>query len=161
MMRIGFGYDSHRLVEGRKLILGGIEIPGTKGLLGHSDADVLVHAICDAILGAVAAADIGRHFPDTDQAYKDIDSLKLLGHVQTISDEKGFLINNIDSTVVLEKPKIADYLHGMTVKIADTLCIAEDRVNIKAKTNEGMGLIGRGEGVIAFAIVTVMEKTDM
>jgi 2-C-methyl-D-erythritol 2,4-cyclodiphosphate synthase len=160
-MKIGFGYDSHRLIEGRRLVLGGIEVPHEKGLLGHSDADVLVHAICDAILGAVSAGDIGMNFPDTDQAYKDISSLKLLCRVKTMADEKGFLINNIDSTIILEKPKIAGYLFEMTMKIAETLCISQGSVNVKAKTNEGMGFIGRGEGVVAFAVVTVIEKGAM
>jgi len=160
-MRIGFGYDSHRLVEGRSLILGGMEIPHERGLLGHSDADVLIHAICDAILGAVGGGDIGRHFPDTDPEYKDISSMRLLRQVSLMAEEKGFLINNVDSTIVIEKPKLAGYLHEMIMNISDVLCISQSRVNVKAKTNEGMGFVGRSEGVVAFAVVTVMEKSRM
>jgi len=157
-MRIGFGYDSHRLVNGRKLILGGKEIPHDKGLLGHSDADVLVHAICDAIIGAAGEGDIGRHFSDTDYAYKNISSIKLLQMVGQLADKKGYLVNNIDSTILLEAPKLVEYKDEMTKNIADALHIASDRVNIKAKTNEGMGFVGRKEGVAAFAVVTLKEK---
>ena len=157
-MRIGFGYDSHRLIEGRKLILGGMEVPHEKGLLGHSDADVLTHSICDAILGAIGAGNIGQYFPDTDPSYKDVSSMKLLHRVCDIAREKGFFINNIDSTIVLEKPKLAGYLHEMIVNIAHILNISPEKVNVKAKTNEGMGFLGRCEGVTAFAVVTVMEK---
>ena len=157
-MRIGFGYDSHRLVNGRKLILGGKEIPHDKGLLGHSDADVLVHAICDAIIGAAGEGDIGRHFPDTDNTYKNISSIKLLQMVGQLADKKGYLVNNIDSTILLEAPKLVEYKDEMTKNIADALHIASDRVNIKAKTNEGMGFVGRKEGVAAFAVVTLKEK---
>ena len=160
-MRIGFGYDSHRLAEGRSLILGGMEIPHERGLLGHSDADVLIHAICDAILGAVGGGDIGRHFPDTDPEYKDISSMRLLRQVSLMAEEKGFLINNVDSTIVIERPKLAGYLHEMIMNISDVLCIPQSRVNVKAKTNEGMGFVGRSEGVVAFAVVTVMEKSRM
>jgi 2-C-methyl-D-erythritol 2,4-cyclodiphosphate synthase len=157
-MRVGFGYDSHRFVEGRSLVLGGTEIPHEEGLLGHSDADVLLHAICDAILGSIAEGDIGRHFPDKDPAYKGVSSLKLLMEVQNIADKKGFYVNNIDSTVVLEKPKLREYIDEMTVNIATVLNIPKKMVNIKATTNEGMGFIGRGEGVAAFAVATVKEK---
>jgi len=157
-MRIGFGYDSHRLVNGRKLILGGKEIPHDKGLLGHSDADALVHSICDAILGAAGEGDIGRHFPDTDHTYKNISSIKLLQMVGLLADKKGYLVNNIDSTILLEAPKLVEYKDEMTKNIADALHIASDRVNIKAKTNEGMGFVGRKEGVAAFAVVTLKEK---
>jgi len=160
-MRIGFGYDSHRLVEGRSLILGGMEIPHERGLLGHSDADVLIHAICDAILGAAGGGDIGIHFPDTDPEYKNISSMRLLRQVSLMAEEKGFLINNVDSTIVIEKPKLAGYLHEMIMNISDVLCISRSRVNVKAKTNEGMGFVGRSEGVVAFAVVTVMEKSRM
>jgi 2-C-methyl-D-erythritol 2,4-cyclodiphosphate synthase len=160
-MKIGFGYDSHRLVKGRSLILGGMEILHERGLLGHSDADVLIHAICDAILGAVGGGDIGRHFPDTDPEYKDISSMRLLRQVSLMAEEKGFLINNVDSTIVIEKPKLAGYLHEMIMNISDVLCISRSRVNVKAKTNEGMGFVGRSEGVVAFAVVTVMEKSGM
>jgi len=157
-MRIGFGYDSHRLVTGRSLILGGMEIPHEKGLLGHSDADVLIHAICDAILGAIAGGDIGRHFPDTDPCYKGVSSMDLLRRVKSMADAKGVIINNVDSTIILEKPKLAGYIHEMMMNITDALCISSDRVNVKAKTNEGMGLVGANEGVAAFAVVTVLEK---
>lgn len=158
-MRIGFGYDSHRLVTGRSLILGGMEIPHEKGLLGHSDADVLIHAICDAILGAIAGGDIGRHFPNTDPFYKDVSSLDLLHRVRTMADEKELIVNNVDSTIILEKPKLAGYIHEMIMNIANALRISPDRVNVKAKTNEGMGLVGTHEGVVAFAVVTVLEKS--
>ncbi|MDO8723969.1 MAG: 2-C-methyl-D-erythritol 2,4-cyclodiphosphate synthase [Syntrophales bacterium] len=157
-MRIGFGYDSHRLVNGRKLILGGKEIPHDKGLLGYSDADALVHAICDAVLGAAGEGDIGRHFPDTDNTYKNISSIKLLQIVGQLADKKGYLVNNIDSTILLEAPKLAEYNDEMAKNIADALHISSDRVNIKAKTNEGMGFVGRKEGVAAFAVVTLKEK---
>ncbi len=157
-MRVGFGYDSHRFIEGRSLILGGTKIPHEEGLLGHSDADVLLHAICDAILGSIAEGDIGRHFPDKDSSYKDISSLELLMKVQNIADKKGFYVNNVDSTVVLEKPKLTEYMDEMTVNISTVLNVPKDMVNIKATTNEGMGFIGRREGVAAFAVVTVKEK---
>ena len=157
-MRIGFGYDSHRLVSGRKLVLGGREIPHDKGLLGHSDADALVHAICDAILGATGEGDIGRHFPDTDNTYKNISSIKLLQMVGQLADKKGYLVNNIDSTILLEAPKLVEYKDEMATNIAGALHISSDRVNIKAKTNEGMGFVGRKEGVAAFAVVTLKEK---
>lgn len=160
LVRIGFGYDSHRLVEGRRLVLGGVEIPHDRGLSGHSDADVLIHAICDAILGAVAAGDIGRHFPDTDAPYKDISSLKLLEHVRKISDQRGYDVHHIDSTVMLEKPKIMEYISDMSMKLADTLKISSENISIKAKTNEGMGFIGRQEGVAAYAVVTMTKKGD-
>ncbi|HUH66658.1 MAG TPA: 2-C-methyl-D-erythritol 2,4-cyclodiphosphate synthase, partial [Syntrophales bacterium] len=151
-MRIGFGYDSHRFVPGRRLVLGGVDIPHDKGLLGHSDADVLIHAICDAIIGAIGDSDIGRHFPDTDARYKDISSLKLLGRVCIGAGEKGFVINNIDSTIILEKPRLADFIGDMQLNIANIAGIGRDRVNVKAKTNEGMGFVGRGEGIAAFAV---------
>ncbi|MGC9976640.1 MAG: 2-C-methyl-D-erythritol 2,4-cyclodiphosphate synthase [Syntrophales bacterium] len=158
-MRIGFGCDSHRLVEGRRLIIGGVDIPHEKGLLGHSDADVLVHAICDAIIGAIGDGDIGRHFPDTDPAYKGISSLKLLRLVRVMAEDKGCVVNNVDSTVVLEKPKLMDYIHGMELNISNALNIPVERVNVKAKTNEGMGVLGLNEGIAAFAVATVNEKS--
>jgi 2-C-methyl-D-erythritol 2,4-cyclodiphosphate synthase len=157
-MRIGFGYDSHRLVEGRRLIIGGMEIPHEKGLLGHSDADVLVHAICDAIIGAIGGGDIGRHFPDTEPAYRGISSLKLLYHVGGMAEEKGFVVNNIDSTIILERPKLMGYTHEMELNVSSVLNISAERVNVKAKTNEGMGFLGRDEGIAAFAVVTIDEK---
>ena len=157
-MRIGFGYDSHRFVHGKRLVLGGVEIPYEEGLLGHSDADVLVHAVCDAILGALSEGDIGRHFPDTDPAYRGISSLKLLSHVGTLAEKKGHSVNNVDSTVVLERPKLKGYIHEMSSNIASSLSISVEGVNIKATTNEGMGFVGRNEGVAAFAVVTLREK---
>ena len=155
--RTGFGYDSHRLVPDRKLILGGVEIPFHKGLLGHSDADVLLHAICDALLGAAGAGDIGRHFPDTNPEYKDISSLILLERVKKLIATKGFSIVNIDATVVMEAPKLAPHADKMVANIAGVLKIAKDHVNIKAKTNEGMGFVGRSEGVAVFAVAALSE----
>ena len=157
-IRSGFGYDSHRFAEGRKLILGGVEIPFGKGLHGHSDADALIHAICDALLGAAGCGDIGRHFPDKDSAYKDISSIVLLEGVKKIIEVKGFLINNIDATVVMEMPKLAPYAAQMVSNIARALDIAETSVNIKAKTNEGMGFVGRNEGVAVFAVSTIIKR---
>lgn len=155
--RDGFGYDSHRFAVGRKLILGGVEIPFDKGLQGHSDADVLIHSICDALLGAAGCGDIGRHFPDTDPAYKDISSIILLERVKKIIEEKEFLINNIDATVIMEMPRLAPSAAQMVSNIARALDIAETSVNIKAKTNEGMGFIGQNEGIAVFAVSTVIE----
>ena len=156
--RSGFGYDSHRFAAGRKLILGGVEIAYDLGLLGHSDADVLIHAICDALLGAAGCGDIGRHFPDSDQTYKDISSMIILKRIKKIIEEKEFLINNIDATVVMEKPKLAPYAAAMVTNIARTLEISEAVVNVKAKTNEGMGFTGRNEGVAVFATACVTER---
>ena len=152
-MRIGFGYDSHRLTAGRRLVLGGKEITHEKGLLGHSDADVLIHAVCDAILGAVGAGDIGRQFPDTDPAYRDISSLVLLERVRALAAARGYQVCNVDSTIVLEKPKLAPHLPAMAENIAGVIRISSARVSVKAKTNEGMGLVGAGEGAVAFAVV--------
>jgi len=157
-MRIGFGYDSHRLVEGRKLILGGVDIPARKGLLGHSDADVLLHALCDAILGAIGHRDIGWHFPDNNPAYKDIASVKLLVRVKELAARQGYVVNNVDSTVVLESPRLREYIPTMVANIAHALDIEPNRVNVKASTNEGMGFTGRGEGIAAFAVVTVNSR---
>ena len=154
-MRIGFGYDSHRLAAGRTLVLGGVEIPHEKGLLGHSDADVLIHAICDAILGAAGLGDIGRQFPDTDPAYRDISSLVLLERVRALAAASGYRVGNVDSTIVLERPKLASHLQAMAEMIAGILRIPSGRVSVKAKTNEGMGLVGAGEGAAAFAVVLV------
>lgn len=156
-MKIGFGYDSHRLATGRRLVLGGKEVPHEKGLMGHSDADVLIHAVCDAILGAAGLGDIGRQFPDTDPAYRDIAGLVLLERVRTLADAKGFRIRNVDSTVVLEKPKLAPHLSEMAENIAGVLRIPALQVSVKAKTNEGMGLVGAGEGAAAFAVVLVED----
>lgn len=157
-MRTGLGYDSHRLVAGRRFVLGGVEIPHDKGLEGHSDADALVHAVCDAILGAMAAGDIGRHFPDTDPRYRDMSSLRLLERVGAIAAEKGFQIHNIDATVILEKPRLSEYIDKMCLNIAGSLYIGTDLVSVKAKTNEGMGFTGRREGVAAHAVATVKRK---
>jgi 2-C-methyl-D-erythritol 2,4-cyclodiphosphate synthase len=159
-MRVGIGYDSHRLVERGRLIIGGVEIAHTKGLMGHSDADVLLHAICDALLGALGEGDIGRHFPDTDPAYKGISSIKLLQKAYAMAGEQGFEVNNVDSTVILERPKLMGSMRDMAVNISKTLHISVDRVNVKAKTNEGMGFIGRDEGIAAFAVVTIREKDN-
>jgi 2-C-methyl-D-erythritol 2,4-cyclodiphosphate synthase len=159
-VRIGFGYDSHRLAEGRRLILGGVEIPNDRGLAGHSDADVLIHAVCDAILGALAAGDIGRHFPDTDPAYRNISSLKLLEQVRILGEQRGYGVHNIDSTVVLEKPKISGYIRAMSLKLAESLKIPEENVSVKAKTNEGMGFVGRQDGVAAYAVATLVRQGE-
>jgi 2-C-methyl-D-erythritol 2,4-cyclodiphosphate synthase len=157
LMRIGFGYDSHRLVEGRKLILGGKWVPFERGLLGHSDADVLLHAVCDAILGAIGAGDIGQQFPDTDPAYRDISSLLLLERVAVLAAGKGYHVFNVDSTLVLERPRLAPYLGEMAENIARVLSIPPAQVSVKAKTNEGMGLVGAGEGAASFAVVSLVE----
>ena len=151
-MRIGMGYDVHRLVEGRKLVLGGVEIPHTLGLLGHSDADVLVHAIMDALLGAAALGDIGRHFPDTDSRYKGISSMKLLEHVRDLLEENGYVVENIDATVIAQKPKLRPYIEQMEENIAETLGIAKDQINIKATTEEGLGFTGTQQGISAQAV---------
>ena len=157
-MRIGIGYDSHRLVKGRRLILGGVEISHDKGLIGHSDADALLHAVGDAILGAVGEGDIGRHFPDTDPAYKDINSLELLRRIKTMAEKKGYQIHNVDTTIILEKPKLAGYIHAMESNIAKILDVPIKHINVKAKTNEGMGFVGRLEGMAALAVCIVEEK---
>jgi len=157
-MKTGFGYDSHRLVTGRRLILGGMEIPCEKGLSGHSDADVLVHAVCDAIIGSLGIGDIGRLFPDSDPAFKDISSLILLKRVGTMVVESGCRLRNIDATLVLERPKLAGYLSEMAQNIAGVLAMPVSAVNVKAKTNEGMGMIGAGEGAAAFAVVLIEES---
>jgi 2-C-methyl-D-erythritol 4-phosphate cytidylyltransferase/2-C-methyl-D-erythritol 2,4-cyclodiphosphate synthase len=156
--RVGLGYDSHRFAENRKLILGGVEIPFDKGLQGHSDADAVIHAVCDALLGAAAAGDIGRHFPDNDPQYKNISSMILLEKVGKIIREKGFAVNNIDVTILMEAPKLAPHAAGMVANIARVLKIDADCVGIKAKTNEGMGFVGRGEGVAVFAAATLNER---
>ncbi len=156
--RVGFGYDVHRLVEGRKLILGGITIPFTKGLQGHSDADVLIHAICDALLGAAALGDIGRHFPDTDDSFRDISSLVLLKRTRAIVEEAGYFIGNIDSTLVLEEPKVANFLQEMIKKLASALECDENKISIKATTSEGLGFTGRGDGIAAYAVALLEQK---
>ena len=151
-MRVGMGYDVHKLVEGRKLILGGVEIPHTLGLLGHSDADVLLHAIMDALLGAAALGDIGKHFPDTDPAYKGISSMKLLEHVGKLLEEKGYVIDNIDATIIAQKPKLRPYIEEMEQNIARVLGISKEQVNVKATTEEGLGFTGTEQGISSQAI---------
>jgi len=150
-MKIGIGYDSHRLVEGRKLIIGGVEIPFEKGLAGHSDADVLCHAITDAIIGALGLGDIGVHFPDTDQKWKDASSIQMLSQIMELAKQKGFDLHYIDSIVIAEKPKLLPFIDTMKENISKA-GIPENSLNIKAKTNEGMGLIGKGEGIAAQAV---------
>ena len=159
-MRIGMGYDVHKLVEGRKLILGGVEIPYEKGLLGHSDADVLLHAIMDALLGAAALGDIGKHFPDTDPAYKGISSIKLLEAVGKLLEEKGYVIENIDATIIAQRPKLAAYRPQMAENIAHALKLPVNRVSVKATTEEGLGFTGTGEGISSQAITLLTETAD-
>ena len=151
-MRIGHGYDVHKLVEGRDLILGGVKIPFEKGLLGHSDADVLVHAVMDALLGAAALGDIGKHFPDTDERYRGADSLKLLAAVGEILKEHGYSVGNIDSTIVAQRPKLAEYLPQMEENMARVLEISPSQISVKATTEEKLGFTGSGEGIAAQAI---------
>lgn len=151
-MRIGMGYDVHRLTEGRELILGGVKIPYEKGLLGHSDADVLIHAVMDALLGAAALGDIGKHFPDTDPAYKGISSVKLLRHVGELLENELYIIGNIDATIIAQRPKMAPHIEQMRANIADALHIELNQINIKATTEEGLGFTGAGEGISAQAI---------
>ena len=157
-MRIGHGYDVHRLVEGRKLILGGVFIPWEKGLLGHSDADVLLHALMDALLGAAALGDIGRHFPDTDEQYRGADSMALLRQVRTILSDQGFTAGNVDCTVLAQRPKLAPHIQQMRENIAAALEIPVDRVSVKATTEEGLGFTGEGLGIAAHAVVLIDEK---
>lgn len=159
-MRIGQGYDVHRLTEGRKLILGGVEVPYEKGLLGHSDADVLVHAVMDALLGAAALGDIGQHFPDTDPAYKGISSIELLKKVGALLEEKGYVIENIDATIIAQRPKLADYRPQMAQNIADALKLEASRISVKATTEEGLGFTGTGEGISSQAITLLTEAAD-
>ena len=154
-IRIGHGYDVHRLVEGRKLILGGVAIPFARGLEGHSDADVLLHALCDALLGSLSLGDLGIHFPDTDPRYKDSDSVELLKRVTSMVKEKGFNLGNIDATIVAEQPKVSGYIAQMKDTIAHTTGIDRDQISIKATTTEGLGFVGRGEGIAAHAVVLV------
>ena len=156
--KIGFGYDVHQFSDNRKLILGGIEIPHTKGLIGHSDADVLLHAICDAILGALALGDIGHHFPNTDSKYKNIDSKKLLNEVYYLMKENHFEIGNIDATILLEQPKLAPFIPKMRSTIASVLNTYEDQISIKATTSEGLGFVGQEKGCAAYAVVLLTQK---
>lgn len=157
MIRIGNGYDVHRLVEGRRLIIGGVEIDYPRGLLGHSDADVLLHAIIDAMLGAAALGDIGQHFPDNDPSLKDIDSGVMLGCVNRLLADRNFTVVNVDSIVVAQRPKLAPYIQSMRQRIADLLKIDIDRISVKAKTEEGLGFTGSGDGIAAHAAVLIEE----
>ena len=158
-IRVGTGYDVHKLVEGRKLILGGVEIPHSLGLLGHSDADVLLHAIMDALLGAAALGDIGKHFPDTDDRYKGISSLKLLEHVAQLLQVHGYEIGNIDATVIAQKPKLRPYIEEMEKNIAEVLKISTDQINVKATTEEGLGFTGEQQGISSQAICCLYKKS--
>ena len=159
-MRVGMGYDVHKLVEGRKLVLGGVEIPYERGLLGHSDADVAVHAIMDALLGAAALGDIGKHFPDTDPAYEGVSSIGLLRHVEELLEEKNYVVENIDATIIAQRPKLRPYIEGMEHNVAAALQIEPDRVNIKATTEEGLGFTGVGEGISAQAVCALVSLLD-
>lgn len=157
-MRVGMGYDVHKLTEDRDLILGGVTIPWEKGLLGHSDADVLIHAVMDALLGAAALGDIGRHFPDTDPAYKGISSLNLLEHVMCLLNRNGFSVGNVDAVIIAQKPKMAPHIPQMRKNLAEAMGIPEDRVNVKATTEEGLGFTGSGEGIASQAVCLLEEK---
>ena len=159
-MRVGIGYDLHRLVPNRKLILGGVEIPHTLGLLGHSDADVLTHAIIDAILGAAALGDIGSHFPDTDPAYEGINSLILLQKVKTKVENLGYIVRNVDSTIIAQQPKLAPHIPDMRERLAETLNLSPNEVRVKATTSEGIGAVGEEEAIVAQAIVCLLEQQD-
>ncbi len=158
-MRVGFGYDVHRLIPGRDLVLGGVKIPHSSGLLGHSDADVLTHAVMDAILGALAKGDIGQHFPDSDPAYKNINSLVLLARVMELVKQAQSRINNVDVTVLAQKPKLMPYMAEMRRKLAEVMEIGPENVNIKATTTEGLGFVGREEGIAAYAVVSLLENS--
>lgn len=160
-MRVGTGYDVHRLAEGRKCIIGGVEIPYERGLLGHSDADVLLHAVMDALLGAAALGDIGRHFPDTDPAYQGISSLKLLEHVAKLLEENLFFVENIDATIIAQAPKMRPYIDQMRENIAKTLGLEMGQVNVKATTEEGLGFTGRGEGISAQAVCLLTSPREL
>ena len=153
--RVGFGYDVHRLVEGKALILGGVKIPNDKGLLGYSDADVLVHAVIDAILGALGKGDIGQHFPDNDPAYRGADSLILLKEIVDLAHAKGFIVNNLDASIIAQKPKLTPYVNDMKERLSTVLEVDPDVLNVKATTTEGLGFCGRDEGVAAYAVVSL------
>lgn len=157
-MRVGMGYDVHKLTEDRDLILGGVKIPWEKGLLGHSDADVLIHAVMDALLGAAALGDIGKHFPDTDPVYKGISSIRLLTHVMGLLEEKGYSVGNVDAVIIAQKPKMAPHIPQMRKNLAEAMGVSETRVNIKATTEEGLGFTGRGEGIASQAVCLLEEK---
>jgi len=158
MFRIGFGYDAHRLVKGRPLILGGVRIPYELGLEGHSDADVLIHSLMDAILGALGKGDIGMHFPDSDPSYKGIDSALLLKKVMELADHDGYAINNADNTIVAQRPKLMPHMQNMKERLSQVLDLPLERINIKATTTEGMGFCGRGEGIAAYSVVSLVKK---
>lgn len=160
-MRVGFGYDVHRLVEERKLILGGVEIPYEKGLLGHSDADVLVHALMDAMLGAAGMGDIGRHFPDNDNQYKGISSMILLQHVTALLTKAGYTVNNVDVTVVAQRPKLAGFIPQMEQNLAQVLQVPVEDVNVKATTTEKLGFEGEGLGISAYAVCSIEKRMKM
>lgn len=155
--RVGHGYDVHRLVSGRDLTIGGVTIPNDKGLLGHSDADVLLHAICEALLGAAALGDIGKHFPDSDERYKDISSRELLRKVKQLLGQAGFTIVNVDATLIAQTPRLAAYIPEMVANIAGDLALPETGVSVKARTNEGLGEIGRGEGIAAHVVASIVK----
>lgn len=159
MMRIGQGFDAHALVAGRKLVIGGVAIPHEKGLAGHSDADVLIHAVCDALLGAAGLGDIGRHFPDSDSRYKDVDSRRLLREVARLLKERGLKAANVDATIIAQAPKMAPHIPAMRANLAADLGVAADAVNVKAKTTEKLGFVGRGEGIAAEA-VALLETAE-
>jgi 2-C-methyl-D-erythritol 2,4-cyclodiphosphate synthase len=158
LFRVGFGYDAHRLIEGRALVLGGVPVPYPLGLQGHSDADVLTHAVIDALLGALCRGDIGQHFPDTDPAYKNADSLMILEEVMLWVNEEGYRVNQVDSTVVAEKPRLAPHIVAMKERLSSVLEVSPGRVSVKAKTSEKMGFCGREEGIEAFAIVSLIRE---
>jgi 2-C-methyl-D-erythritol 2,4-cyclodiphosphate synthase len=159
MSLLGIGYDSHRLAAGRRLVIGGVEIPHERGLEGHSDADVLAHAIVDALLGAAGLGDIGTHFPDTDERWRGADSIKLLRQVAAMLDERGLRVGNVDCTVIMEAPKLAPHRDAIKARLAGALAVSPARVNVKASTGEGIGFVGRGEGVAALAIAA-LEQLD-
>ena len=157
-MRIGQGFDAHALVAGRKLVIGGVAIPHEKGLAGHSDADVLIHAVCDALLGAAGLGDIGAHFPDTDQRFKDIDSRRLLREVARLLKERGLKAANVDATIIAQSPKMAPHIPAMRAHLAADLGVSPDAINIKAKTTEKLGFVGRGEGIAAEAVALLSDE---
>ncbi len=157
-MRVGIGYDVHKLVKGRDLILGGVKVPFEKGLLGHSDADALLHSICDALLGAAGEGDIGRHFPDSDSRYKGISSLKLLAEVGNILKTKNYRVSNLDASIICQEPKLSPHIASMVENISSELAIETDQVNIKATTTEGLGFAGRKEGIAAYSVVMITRK---
>ena len=159
-MRVGIGYDIHRLAEGRRLVLGGVEIPSTVGLDGHSDADALLHAVIDALLGAIGAADVGEQFPSTNQAYANISSLALLARVGALVAERGFAVMNVDATIIAETPRLTPFKAGMVANIRQTLGLSEGQVSVKAKTNETLDAVGRREGISAYAVALVEERRE-